>query len=580
MSEARFFRQSLIVAVGLIALASAAAQVPAAHAEPAAVTFTVNSLLDQPDDLTTPGTCHTAANTCTLRAAIMQANRSSGVGVTIIVPAGTYVLTIPAVTGANGESNGDLNLTAPSGAGTVIDIVGAGAALTIVDGNQLDRIFRVHGLRTASISGMTIRNGYAAPLTTPGSIRLGGGIYNQGTLTLTGVVIRDNAAVEEGGGLCNDGSLTITGSTIYRNKADDGAGIRTNKSLALVDSIVSENVANNIGGGILNNIDLTVRGSAISGNTARIAGGIYNSKNLIIVNSTISSNSATFDGGGIYNDGSVNIYSSSVVSNGADSDADPSGGSGAGVMNGVNLNAVLNLRNTLVAGNYLSGSPVYDDCKGTVYSYGRNLFGTIRAGCSVLNAGGGSWTNLNSLSLIGALQDNGGPTPTHALLLGSNAIDGGDPALGCVGPDSNVLNTDQRGAPRAAGLRCDIGAFESALHIDVDGNNKYDALTDGVLIVRYLAGFTGQALISNAIGSGASRNTPEAIALHLAGIRSQLDVDNNGVPDVGTDGLLILRYLFGLRGPALIQGAVGTSPGRSTAPLIETYIRTLLPALP
>jgi len=73
-----------------------------AQAAPAAVTFTVNSTLDQPDDLTVPGTCHTAENTCTLRAAIMQANRTSGAGATILLPSGTYALTIPAA-GADGE---------------------------------------------------------------------------------------------------------------------------------------------------------------------------------------------------------------------------------------------------------------------------------------------------------------------------------------------------------------------------------------------------------------------------------------------------------------------------------------------
>ena len=71
-----------------------------------AVTFTVNSTDDQPDDLTIPGTCHTAANTCTLRAAVMQANRTSEAVATIIVPAGVYTM-IPWA-GADGEGNGDL----------------------------------------------------------------------------------------------------------------------------------------------------------------------------------------------------------------------------------------------------------------------------------------------------------------------------------------------------------------------------------------------------------------------------------------------------------------------------------------
>jgi len=92
-----------------------------------AVTFNVNSSLDQPDDLSMIGTCHTAANTCTLRAAVMQANRTSAPTTTIMLPAGTYTLTIPKA-GVDGEENGDLNLTTPGSGNPVISIVGAGAA--------------------------------------------------------------------------------------------------------------------------------------------------------------------------------------------------------------------------------------------------------------------------------------------------------------------------------------------------------------------------------------------------------------------------------------------------------------------
>ncbi len=131
------------------------------QAAPLVVTFTVNSLLDQPDDLTIPGTCHTTANTCTLRAAVMQANRTSGLGATILIPAGTYTLTIPAA-GADGEENGDLNLTTPGSGSPVITITGAGAGVTIIDANHLDRVFHVHPDRGAAISDVTIRNGYLA----------------------------------------------------------------------------------------------------------------------------------------------------------------------------------------------------------------------------------------------------------------------------------------------------------------------------------------------------------------------------------------------------------------------------------
>ena len=101
---------------------------------------------------------------------------------------------------------------------------------------------------------------------------------------------------------------------------------------------------------------------------------------------------------------------------------------------------------------------MYDDCTGTLNSSGRNLFWQV-IGCTV-NTVNGSWGILNSLNTLGPLQDNGGPTWTHALLMGSNAIDGTDPSWLCVDYASNPLPTDQRGAARVVGVRCDIGAFE------------------------------------------------------------------------------------------------------------------------
>ena len=113
--------------------------------------------------------------------------------------------------------------------------------------------------------------------------------------------------------------------------------------------------------------------------------------------------------------------------------------------------------------------------------------------------------------------------------------------------------------------------------LDVDGNGKYDALTDGVLILRWLFGLTGTQLINGAIGPGAQRTVPADISAYLDGQKASLDVDNNAKTDALTDGLMILRYLFGLRGAPLIAGALGTGAQRTTAATIEPYIASLMP---
>ena len=116
--------------------------------------------------------------------------------------------------------------------------------------------------------------------------------------------------------------------------------------------------------------------------------------------------------------------------------------------------------------------------------------------------------------------------------------------------------------------------------LDIDASSPgsvYDALTDGVLLIRYLFGMSGQVLTAGAIGPTATRSDPVAVVTYLDGIRASLDIDGNGNVDALTDGLLIMRYLFGLRGAALISNVVGAGATRTTAAQIESYIQTLMP---
>ena len=116
------------------------------------------------------------------------------------------------------------------------------------------------------------------------------------------------------------------------------------------------------------------------------------------------------------------------------------------------------------------------------------------------------------------------------------------------------------------------------LDVDVSANvTTYDALTDGLLVIRYLFGMTGSSLTNGALGGTATRTDPAIIKSYLDAIRSQLDIDGNGSADALTDGLLIIRYLFGLRGSALIANALDPLATRKTATEIETYIQTLMP---
>jgi uncharacterized protein (DUF1800 family) len=100
-------------------------------------------------------------------------------------------------------------------------------------------------------------------------------------------------------------------------------------------------------------------------------------------------------------------------------------------------------------------------------------------------------------------------------------------------------------------------------NFDVDANGQIDALTDGVLILRAGFGLTGPALTQGALGPGATRTDPAAVLAFInANKATQFDLDGNGSFDALTDGLLILRYMFGLSGTAVTNGAIGPSATR------------------
>jgi len=92
--------------------------------------------------------------------------------------------------------------------------------------------------------------------------------------------------------------------------------------------------------------------------------------------------------------------------------------------------------------------------------------------------------------------------------------------------------------------------------LDIDGNGEYDALTDGLLLLRGMFGLTGTSLINNAVATDAVYTSSADILSRIQSLSDDIDIDNNAEVDALTDGLIILRYLFGLRGDVLLNGVV------------------------
>jgi len=116
------------------------------------------------------------------------------------------------------------------------------------------------------------------------------------------------------------------------------------------------------------------------------------------------------------------------------------------------------------------------------------------------------------------------------------------------------------------------------LTLDIDGNATADAVTDGLLMVRYLSALPDEVLVPGAVGGGTPvRTTAAEVKQYLDNLRPLLDVDGDGTVDAATDGVLLMRYLFGLRGDALTANAVGVAARRTSSADIAAYLSALLP---
>ena len=344
-------------------------------------------------------------------ATIQNAILNSCAGGTVHVAAGTY------------QENLSINFA--------VNLAGAGAPTTIIDGSDYGTVVTISSNpnEVNIISGFTIQNGnnlasiwdpakeqvlYAGiklpaikmlpQLFSPSTC--GGGIFISCThiVTVNDCVIKDNMA-DRGGGICNQGQL-------YMNRCT-----------------VSGNIGVLAGGGIWNE-----------------AGCSPGSGSMWLTNCTISDNDAkgsiNSDGGGIFNAAHMELLNCTI----ADNTAQRHGG---GFVNVEPTTAIF--KNTIVANN-TAGAPGTNNCynppPAVITSLGHNLDSENTCHFS------GTGDQVNTDPLLGPLQDNGGPTFTCALLLGSPAVNTGD--------NNGAPATDQRGITRPHGPYVDIGAYELA----------------------------------------------------------------------------------------------------------------------
>ena len=359
-----------------------------------------------------------AAGDCSLREAVKAANATTVADtITFNIPAAscnasTNVCTITLTVASGGEITIE-------GAGGALTINGTGANLLTIDGGAGDnRIFFSNGA-SAIITGVTLTGGGGR----------GRDVYSFGEA----------------------GAISANGGTLILNSVH-----------------ITANVSSSSGGGIFFYFGTNhqILNSTLSANTAAGCAGFYNLNGILTVtNSTISGNRVTSGNGAGFCTSSFSDVGSTTLRNVTITRNSAPNGTG-GILHG---DGTLNLGNTIVAANTSrDGSEFITFGNGTVTTAGYNLIGNNTSVETVFPAGnpnankdivGTSAAPVNPL--LGALQNNGVTTPTHALLTGSPAIDKGF---------SFGLTTDQRGLTRpfdnpsitnaTGGDGSDIGAFE------------------------------------------------------------------------------------------------------------------------
>ncbi|NEO83995.1 MAG: DUF4347 domain-containing protein [Spirulina sp. SIO3F2] len=386
----------------------------------------------------------------TLTNSNVSGNSSAGLGGGLVTASGAVTLTDSTVSGNSSAGQG----------GGVFTLSGAITATNgTVSGNSANTrgggLFTLSGaidLTDSTVSGNSSAGLGAGIYASSGAVTLtgstvsgnaansrGGGIYSfRGNVTANSSTVSGNTASGGGGIYTRDGGVNLNTSTVSNNSSSSfGGGIHARNAVRLTDSTVAGNTASSSGGGInsfTGTIELT--NSTVSGNIANVGGGI-NTVTVNLTNSTVSGNSSSSASGGIRTSGSM-IRNSTIAHNIAGTSGggiDRWGGSGT-----------IDIANSIIAENVAGAG---NDLDGTFATIQNSLIGDT--------TGATIGTDLNNLigvdPMLMPLGNYGGPTQTHALRVGSPAIDSGDNAL-------VTMAMDQRGEARIIDGVVNMGAVE------------------------------------------------------------------------------------------------------------------------
>ncbi len=523
-----------------------------AHAE----SYTVTTLDDELDG---SPVCTTGSSTdCSLREAVTAAN--SGGEDTIVIPANTYQITRTGA-GEDSGSTGDFDLTDTDRT----TITGADMSTTIIDQDDVspvDRAFHITTGAVVTMSGLTVNDSKVtsengggilnegsltmsyvtvqnSALNNPSGIiaQYGAGIYcGAGDMTLTNVVVSGNASADPatqavfGGGIgvSGDCNSDISRTTISGNSAGTGGGVFIDTNTTTTNTLTDVEFTNNTaasdaGGGLAGsgpegNNPIVMNRVTFIENTAISGGGIFTSTPMQITNGTFYNNTASDTGGAMNaNAGdtpAITIAFSTFTNNNASI--------AAGIYSGGASNVVL--KNNIIASNFVAPmpAPFYEDCQGNFTSQGYNYIAELSTACSITSTTGDSFNHPTPPSYIATAvpADNGGFVQTLAIG-GVGETVNMIPVASCKDAGGTTLTTDARQTSRPQNTHCDMGAFEvgyaapptsvtatpSGNHVTLGWTNSVDTHFSSVTIRRGTSGYPTSTTDGSAVASGVTGTT-------------------------------------------------------------------------
>jgi predicted outer membrane repeat protein len=451
------------------------------------------------------------------------------------------------------ESNPTITLASPISINRALEITGISPARVAVSGNNAVRPFQIGSNGDVVLKNISITAGNAGA-------GEGGNIRNAGTLRMENCALSNGVTTANGGGIAN-----VAGAKLFMDRC------------------------------------------GFSGNQAGTTGGaIDNAGTMQISNTTFANNSAS-SGGAIH---SINLATNASLLRHITVTGNTASTSGGGIHELANLpSPPLNIQSSIVAGN---SSPIAPDVQGAFTSLGHNLIGKFD--------GANGFTNGVNADIVGSIAapvaanlqpcgNFGGIITSCPPLPSSRAINNGAPSPHAL---------DQRGLPRAIEGKADIGATDFNLSpaglLQADGtrllfapSGAYSQLLKGFggdfsfsgiglpafLSITPSGTSSSEATLNGTVGPaqagvynfsivGTNTNVQGFTVTNnykLVAAQSLLNVDNsspNTIYDAATDGALIVRYLLGMRGPALVSGVLGSGPNLRPASQIESYLADLV----